>query len=246
MHNFLPVHRARLTTATSSRQAIFTAHGILIFCLLLLSETGCVSTKQSLRTGPPIQLQDPPRLWVASPYKPVQHSNQVTNVLVSVLPAEICVQKNRGPTTLDFLLDYELQGDLVFEAWVEFATPEELGQTSYSGGTPVPYFGLRATDGRRRCYFNLGTYHPKGQRYHILLRKEGAKVAADIYGKHMEKERYEFPNGGVTSLPTPEYICFMMNDVARVRLHYVRLESPPGKVLLEYGTQGNQGSTPHP
>lgn len=149
-----------------------------------------------------------------------------TNAAIAILPSEIVVQKNRGPSTLEFLLDYPLAGDFAAEMVVEFATSEELG-VSFGGGTPVPYYGVRSADGAKEVYFLLGTYHPKGKRYHILLRREKGAVSAFI-----DDSPAQAVGGNLTD---PAHLCFVMNDVSRVRLHYVRIESPPGVILMEHG-----------
>lgn len=185
---------------------------------------GCVATKT---TVPLTAMQtDVPRVTVAAPYNSKDFVYQGTNITVSICPTELTVHKNRGPTTVDFLLDYQLEGDFEAEMVVEFATPEELG-TGFNGGTPVPYYGLRTPDGRTSCQFNLVTYHPKGKQYNILLKRDEGKVSAFFDDKPERQNGKNFPN--------PGYIYFMMNDVSRVRLHYVRVEAPPGKVLMEHG-----------
>lgn len=161
-----------------------------------------------------------------------------TNVTIDIRPAEIFVQKNGGPNTIEFLLDYPLVGDLAAEMVVEFATSDELG-VGFRGGTPVPYYGLRSGDGTKEVYFLLGTYHPKGKHYHILLRREKGAVSAIIDDN---------PSQGVgRDLTDPAYLGFVMNDVSRVRLHYIRIESPSGKVLMEHGRRDtNKTETAQP
>jgi len=176
-----------------------------------------------------------PQIVVTKRHIPSDFVYRGTNVVVQVGPAELVIQKNRGPDTVEAFLDYALAGD--FTAWmtVEFASPEELG-VDLRGGTPVPYYGLRSASGSRECYFNLNTVHTKGKQYEIVLRREAGKVSALLQDE---------PQKGLGEmLPDTGYISFVMNDVSRVRLHHVRLESPPGKLLVEYGQSGSPHRPP--
>jgi hypothetical protein len=110
---------------------------------------------------------------------------------------------------------------------VEFASPGELGVGGFGGGTPVPYYGLRSTDGLKECFFNLSTYHPEGKRNKIEIRRKDGEVSAKLDGR--------LAQGVHTHLPNPGYVSFHMNDLSRVRLHYVHIESPPGQLVLEFG-----------
>jgi hypothetical protein len=160
-----------------------------------------------------------------------------TNVIVRGDSSELFVQKNRGPGTVEMLLDYELAGDFIAKMEVEFATAEELGIT-LRGGTPVPYYGFRSADGLKECYFPLGTVHAKGKRYQIVIRRDDGKVSATCDNDPAQ--------GNHESQPDPGYVCLVMNDVSCVRLHQFHLESPPGNLLIDYGqTNTNDNKAIH-
>jgi hypothetical protein len=149
--------------------------------------------------------------------------------------SELVVQKHGGRDTFVLLMDYELTGDFIATMEVEFATEEELG-VPFRGGTPVPYYGFRSSDGSKECLYHLGTFHPKGKRYQIVMERHSGTFTSSRDG-HPAK-------GSEESLLAPGYVCFMMNDVSRVRLHQFRLESPPDHVLIDYGTTNAAQAAP--
>lgn len=158
-----------------------------------------------------------------------------TDITVRGDASELVVEKHGGRDTFVLLMDYELTDDFVATMEVEFATEDELG-VPFRGGTPVPYYGFRSLDGSKECFFHLGTFHPKGKQHQITIQRESGKITATRDGHPAE--------GSQPSLAEPGYLCFVMNDTARVRLHQFRLEAPSGRVLINYGATNAAATAP--
>lgn len=202
---------------------------VLLTMLVLVS--GCSKPPPPPPPPKPVEL---PKVVVTKRSYSSDYVYRGHDITVQGSASELIVEKHGGRDTFVLLMDYELTNDFIATTEVEFATEEELG-VPFRGGTPVPYYGFRSSDGSKECFFHLGTFHPKGKHYQITIQRESGKITA---------KRDDLPaTGSQESLPDPGYVCFAMNDTARVRLHRFHLESPPGSVLINYGNTNTLGAT---
>lgn len=123
----------------------------------------------------------------------------------------LILHKVRGPETIEVLLGQEIKGDFVADLDIEIAGPRELG-VGLAGGTPVPYFGFRSSDGRQEAYFFLSTYGGAWNPVSIQVRREKGKMTA-LRDRHAQKD-YQ------PDIPEPGYVCIVMNDTSKVRIRH--------------------------
>jgi hypothetical protein len=193
----------------------------IVFGMAMLIYGGCASINK-----------DVPRIAFTKRHLSSEFVYRGADITVSKRPSEILVQKKGGPGTIEFLLDYPLVSDFKANLIVELATLDELG-VEFGRSDPVPFFGVRSADGANEFNFNLSTDPPPGKRYHILLRRAEGSISAFV-----DDSPAEWPVGP-QSMAEPVYVRFVMNDVSRVRVHYLRIEEPPGTVVTEYGRTNN-------
>jgi hypothetical protein len=121
------------------------------------------------------------------------------------------LHKVRGPETIEVLLGSEMKGDFVADLEVEMAGPRELGVGS-GGGTPVPYYGFRSSDGQKEAYFLLSTYGGLWNSLSLQIRREKEKLTA-------RRDRVD-QKGYQPEILDAGYVCFVMNDTSKLRIRH--------------------------
>jgi hypothetical protein len=129
----------------------------------------------------------------------------------------LVMHKLHGPETIEVLLGREMKGDFSAEFDIDIAGFGELGIRA-NGGSPMPYFGFRSSDGKHENYFHLDTlsggWHPRN----IRVQRQGGKVSAQV-------DRYEARNYN-QPCALPGYVMFVMNDTSkfRIRRSYIQAD----------------------
>lgn len=203
----------------------------IVLLTMLVLASGCSKPPPLSPPPKPVEL---PKVVVTKRSYSSEYIYRGHDITVQGSASELVVEKHGSRDTFVLLMDYELTNDFIATMEVEFATEEELG-VSFRGGTPVPYYGFRSSDGSKECFFHLGTFHPQGKHYQITIQRESGKITTTRDGHPAE--------GSQPALAEPGYICFLMNDTARVKLHQFKLEAPPGSVLINYGNTNTLDAT---
>lgn len=124
------------------------------------------------------------------------------------------LHKLHGPETIQVLLGDQMKGDFIADLEVEIAGFRELG-IGANGGTPVPYYGFRSSDGQHEALFSLSTYGGGWHSLSIQMKREDAKITARR--DRMDQAGYQPQFAG------PGYVCFVMNDTSKLRIRHLSI-----------------------
>jgi len=135
------------------------------------------------------------------------------------------LHKLQGPETIQLLLGGQQKGDFIADLDVEVAGFRELGIRP-NGGTPVPYYGFRSSDGLNEALFLLSTYGGAWHSLSIQVRRQGGKITA-------ERDRFT-QTGYHPQIAGAGYVCFVMNDTSKLRIRHCNItpiEPAPAKKI---------------
>ena len=145
--------------------------------------------------------------------------------LLDELPKNVDVSSNSQISTIHKSArsdNYHLCLGVPFEDGDRALITFSLPLSSVRGGTPVPYFGLRGSEGVRTGLCHLSHFNGDGKRHTLLVERIGDEGLVVIDGQIPQTI---LP--GRKELPATVYVFFHMNDESRIVIHDIQLSGTP-------------------
>ena len=223
----LVFHTSKRTAQPSTNSSETTCMGIRCWLVVLPCLGGLVRCADAAEPAPDDGWQ-PTAQWYRIEV-PVWRVAPRHKPFFSRLPSDFRVQQLADRTTLQKVAGlgrpvYHACPGVPLRVGQRMRIVYSLTRRGRSGGTPVPYFGVRDDQGLERVLFLFGSF-PKADEVHEIVVERLRDGFRAKRGQRVVEEPAVDRNSG--NLADPLFVFFHMNDTSEVVIHEVATSEPP-------------------